>query len=72
MCRTCGHPWPCAVARLALLTDYRDDRVGLHVYLGAALFAATADLYRLNPHPGPEPAALFARFLGWVRPLRAR
>ncbi|MEN3613333.1 hypothetical protein [Plantactinospora sp. ZYX-F-223] len=68
ICRGCGHPWPCATARLTLLSDYREDRVGLHVYLGSALYAATADLHRLNPNPGPDPAALHARFLGWVRP----
>ncbi|MBE1486173.1 hypothetical protein [Plantactinospora soyae] len=67
ICRRCGHPWPCATARLTLLSEYRHDRVALHVYLGSALFAATADLYRLNPEPGPDPAALFSRFLGWAR-----
>jgi hypothetical protein len=25
------------------------------------------DLYRLNPHDGPEPATLFTRFLAWTR-----
>lgn len=67
-CRRCGHPWPCATARLTLLHDYRDNRIALHIYLGSALFAATADLHRLNPQPGPDPAVLFTRFLGWARP----
>ncbi|MFC6023210.1 hypothetical protein ACFP2T_44550 [Plantactinospora solaniradicis] len=53
---------------MTLLSDYRDDRIALRVYLGAALFAATADLYRLNPEPGPDPTALFIRFLHWARP----
>lgn len=66
LCRRCGHPWPCGPARLTLLADFRDDRIALHVYLGSVLLAAAADLHRLNPEPGPDPAALFTRFLGWA------
>ncbi|MER5458185.1 hypothetical protein ABT008_25765 [Micromonospora sp. NPDC002389] len=66
LCRVCAAPWPCATARLALVAEYAHDRVALSVYLCAVLHDATADLYRLNPHDGPTPAALFARFLAWV------
>lgn len=72
ICRACAQPWPCAVARLRLLGEYRDDRVGLHLYLGWALFAAAEDLYKLNPQPGPDPDALYSRFLHWARPRDRR
>lgn len=68
ICRSCAQPWPCGLARLRLLTEYRDDRVGLHLYLGWALFTAIEDLYKLNPQPGPDPAAMYPRFLHWTRP----
>ncbi|MEO3775556.1 hypothetical protein ABGB16_01640 [Micromonospora sp. B11E3] len=66
LCRTCAAPWPCATARLALLREYADDRVALLVYLGGQLHDAADELYRLNPHDGPEPRQLFDRFLGWA------
>ncbi|MEV0806938.1 hypothetical protein [Micromonospora sp. NPDC050200] len=66
LCRVCAAPWPCATARLALVAEYAHDRVALSVYLCTVLYDAAADLHRLHPHDGPDPAALFARFLGWV------
>ncbi|WP_432955810.1 hypothetical protein [Micromonospora haikouensis] len=67
LCRACAAPWPCAVARLTLRREYAHDKVGLHVYLCTVLHEATADLYRLRPHDGLDPRALFDRFLGWAR-----
>ncbi|WP_243715765.1 hypothetical protein [Micromonospora sp. KC207] len=67
LCRACAAPWPCAFARLTLRQEYAHDKIGLHVYLCAVLHEATADLYRLHPHDGPDPRSLFDRFLGWVR-----
>lgn len=66
-CRTCGAPWPCGPARLALLAEYRDDPIGLSVYLCAMLHDAAGDLYRLNPYDGPNPRELFERFVAWAR-----
>ncbi|NGM14703.1 hypothetical protein [Verrucosispora sioxanthis] len=66
LCRVCAAPWPCAAARLDLVAEYADDRIALSVYLCAVLHEAAADLYRLNPQDGPDPAALFARFLAWA------
>lgn len=66
LCRTCAAPWPCAPARLALVAEYAHDRVALSVYLCTVLHDAAADLYRLHPHDGPDPVALFARFLAWA------
>ncbi|SCG58049.1 hypothetical protein [Micromonospora coxensis] len=71
LCRSCALPWPCAAARLALAAEYAHDRVALSVYLCAVLHDAAGDLYRLNPHDSPDPAALFRRFLAWVPRLRA-
>ncbi|MDG4767357.1 hypothetical protein O7632_25175 [Solwaraspora sp. WMMD406] len=66
LCRRCAEPWPCATARLDLLHEYRADRVGLSVYMAVNLFDAAADLHRLSPEPGPDPAQLYARFLQWT------
>ncbi|MFI7607425.1 hypothetical protein ACIBTV_20085 [Micromonospora sp. NPDC049366] len=29
LCRRCGQPWPCGAAKVALLTEYQDNRVSL-------------------------------------------
>ncbi|GAB3965486.1 hypothetical protein GCM10027615_10490 [Plantactinospora veratri] len=39
-----------------------------HIYLATLLQAAIEDLHRLNPDTAPDPARMYARFLGWVRP----
>jgi hypothetical protein len=59
-CRACGAPWPCQPARLSLLLAYRDNRIGLLVYLACQLHRALHDL------PNSNPAQLSTRFLGWV------
>ncbi|MEO3816091.1 hypothetical protein [Plantactinospora sp. B24E8] len=66
LCRACGGDWPCAPARDLLPRQFRLDPLALFVYLGICLYEATEDLYRLNPNPGPDPAVLHARFMGWV------
>ncbi|MGC4771860.1 hypothetical protein ACLQ25_23190 [Micromonospora sp. DT44] len=66
LCRVCAAAWPCQPARLLLSIEYRRDRVGLSVYMAGLLFAATADLIKLNPNPAPSPADLFARFVSWT------
>ncbi|SCE97650.1 hypothetical protein GA0070216_103472 [Micromonospora matsumotoense] len=67
LCRVCAAPWPCQPARLLLTMDYRQDRVGLSVYMAGRLFDATGDLVTLNPNAVPPPAELFERFLAWTR-----
>ena len=64
-CRACGAPWPCQPARLALLVEYRGERTGLLVYLGALMVEAGDQLGQLNGHS--RPADLHERFLGWAR-----
>ncbi|MEQ4301199.1 flavin reductase [Plantactinospora sp. B6F1] len=59
-CRACGAPWPCQQARLALVTAFRGDRVGLMVYLGAQLARA------LRERPDVHPALLAGQILYWV------
>jgi hypothetical protein len=68
LCRTCATTWPCPAARLMLKAEYGDDRAGLCVYLCGLLHEAIEDLYRLNPHDGPNPQGLFDRIVGWARP----
>lgn len=59
-CRTCGAPWPCSPARLDLLHAYRDNRIGLLVYLAGQLTRAVQD------RPDLDPAYLAARIVYWV------
>lgn len=72
LCRACGGPWPCATARLTLLTEYGDSLVSLCIYLAAMLYEAVEDLYRLNPQDAPKPMTLHERFLGWIAPRSPR
>ncbi|PZF95842.1 hypothetical protein [Micromonospora endophytica] len=69
-CRACGQPWPCAPARLLLRAEFDRNRTGLSIYLAGLMYEAMRDLYHLNPHDGPDPKALFARFLAWAAPRR--
>lgn len=66
LCRVCAHPWPCGASRLALKAEYREEPVGLAVYLCAQLHEAVKDLERLRPFDMPDPNALFQRFIGWT------
>lgn len=65
----CGQPWPCGPERLALVSDYRDNRVSLFLYLAGLLREAIEDLHQLNPSITGDVPDLFDRFLGWpIRP----
>ncbi|MEV6811338.1 hypothetical protein [Micromonospora sp. NPDC051296] len=64
-CRVDGQPWPCGEARLLLVVEFRDNVSGLTIYLAGLMYEAMRDLYRLNPHDGPDPKELFARFVAW-------
>ncbi|MDG4795905.1 hypothetical protein [Micromonospora sp. WMMD1082] len=64
-CRADGQPWPCGEARLLLRREYDGNNVGLAIYLAGLMYEAMRDLYQLNPHGGPEPTALFNRFVAW-------
>jgi hypothetical protein len=59
-CRSCGNPWPCRPARLALVTAFRRDRVGLMVYLASHLTRALEEL------PDAHPALIAGQILHWV------
>ncbi len=61
----CGAAWPCSPARLALLGEYREDRIALLVYLGLLLGEAMDDLARLH---GVAPPGLTERIVTWARP----
>ncbi|MEU8264569.1 flavin reductase [Micromonospora sp. NPDC048999] len=64
-CRVCGAAWPCSPARLALLGEYRENRIGLLIYLGTLMQEARADLAGVTGQVAPEGMA--ERFLSWAR-----
>ncbi|WP_026185607.1 hypothetical protein [Salinispora pacifica] len=64
-CRACGHPWPCAEARLLLTAQYDTRQSNLSIYLAGLCYEAMHDLYHLNPHDAPHPRDLFERFVAW-------
>lgn len=62
-CETCRAAWPCSSARVALLTEYRDNRVALRLYLAALMAEADAQLAQVHKASG-----LYQRFLAWTQP----
>lgn len=64
LCRACGHPWPCAEARIALLREYRAFPSLLKIYLSAQMYDALEDL---TSHNNPPPPNLYDRFLTWTQ-----
>ncbi|MFC4150444.1 flavin reductase [Micromonospora mangrovi] len=64
-CRVCGAAWPCSPARLALLGEYREDRIALLIHLGTLLAEATVELDAL--HGGAAAQELTERFVTWAR-----
>ncbi|TDB69757.1 MULTISPECIES: flavin reductase [unclassified Micromonospora] len=63
-CRNCGAEWPCQPARLSLLSEYREDRTALIIYLGTLMAEASDQLAQLNPDRRVD---LTDRFLTWAR-----
>ncbi|GAA1802139.1 hypothetical protein [Planosporangium flavigriseum] len=61
-CRACREDWPCLGARADLLTEYANTRPSLGMYLAAQMMDAVLDLGH------PLDAAMYDRFLSWVRP----
>lgn len=66
LCKGCAARWPCPTAKVSLNREYANDGTALRVYLNVMLFTAITDLRKLNPHPGPQPEEMWARFLSWV------
>lgn len=67
ICQRCAQPWPCGAARHQLANQYATDRPTLAIDLAGRLRDAESDLARVCPPPGPDPAELYGRFLGWVK-----
>ncbi|MGW4678419.1 hypothetical protein ACWEOS_08145 [Micromonospora taraxaci] len=64
LCRNCAAPWPCGRARLDLAAEFYGHSIALAFYLAASMQEAIDDVYGLGLRPNP--AALHARFLGWL------
>ncbi|WP_433688033.1 flavin reductase [Micromonospora carbonacea] len=63
-CRNCGAEWPCQPARLALLTEYRNDRTALLLFLGVLMTEASGQLHQFHPD---RTVNLMERFMSWAR-----
>ena len=63
-CKVCGHLWPCADRRGALLAEHGTDRLSLLIYLSACLYDAIDDLTGV---PDAGDMDLYTRFLGWAQ-----
>lgn len=67
LCRRCGCPWPCRLAKGHLLVEYRDEPTGLGLYLAIQWGEASRELDGVDLSD-----ALWPRFVGWIHPLRRR
>ena len=63
-CRICKQPWPCANAKIDLLTEFRGFPSVLAVYLFSQMYDALGDL---TSHGESPPTDLYERFISWVR-----
>ncbi|GAB3818785.1 hypothetical protein [Micromonospora zhanjiangensis] len=71
LCRNCGTPWPCAVARLSLKCEYWDRRADLPVLMAEVMHEAVTELIRINPVE-LDPTDVFIRFIGWTQRIPDR
>jgi len=62
-CRVCQQPWPCAVAKVDLATEYLQRPTALTFYLSTYLYQAIEDMRTTTRG---SPAGLTERFLHWV------
>ncbi|MET8250549.1 flavin reductase [Micromonospora sp. NPDC005197] len=67
-CAACAQTWPCEQARAELAAEYADEPKLLAFDMASCMVEASADLVRLLPDP-PDPAELYARFMGFARHL---
>ncbi|MEU1606324.1 hypothetical protein [Micromonospora matsumotoense] len=65
LCRVDAHPWPCGQAKLALLSEYADNRAELLDLLVAMKNEAEQHLTQLD---GGRHTDLTHRFLAWPHP----
>jgi hypothetical protein len=62
-CAACGHPWPCAIAKETMLTEFREHPSVLTIYMSARLNDAFDDLTAGGAQAPPD---LYDRFLCWI------
>jgi hypothetical protein len=64
-CRICAEPWPCPVAKVELIAEFRGFPSVLSIYMSAQMYDAANDFMS---HGAGPPADLYERFLSWARP----
>ncbi|MFI6760698.1 flavin reductase [Micromonospora sp. NPDC050417] len=62
-CRACVADWPCGPARLALLHEFRGQRIALCLYLSGQYVDALKDFAEYAPNTSTK--GLYERFVGW-------
>ena len=62
-CGKCGQTWPCANAKINMLSEYLNNRSSLLQYLALRQWEAFDDFAA----SGAIPTDMRDRFLGWVR-----
>jgi len=65
-CRVCAQPWPCAVAKVDLASEFVGRPTELMLYLSANMYEAIEDMRAVARG---SPAGLSERFLHWAVPL---
>jgi len=62
-CVVCLQPWPCAIAKNVLISEFYEFPAVLAVYMSARMCDALRDL---TADGSPRPLDLRERFLGWT------
>lgn len=62
-CAVCAQPWPCANAKVSLMTEFQEYPTVLAIYMSSQMHEAFVDLIARGP---VRPADLYDRFLGWI------
>ena len=62
-CVACGNPWPCAIAKETMLTEFREYPSVLAIYMSGRFTDAFEDLTASGAQAPPD---LYDRFLCWI------
>ncbi len=67
ICSECAARWPCQPAKLSLLREHQQARIGLTLLMVSIMFEAVPDIIRLESGTHRVPENLWVRFVLWTR-----